>query len=94
MITWSRLLAGGIRDPPVGGHDMPWNVREIHGRHPDGHVFRISRECEEAEQTEPRKKGGRGDNGFTQRKEETEKELRKTKYFFTVVFSLLLGFSV
>ena len=22
--------------------DMPWNVRELHVRHPDGHVFRIS----------------------------------------------------
>ncbi len=22
--------------------DMPWNVREMHNRHPDGHVFRIS----------------------------------------------------
>ena len=26
--------------PPA---DMPWNVREMHIRHPDGHVFRISR---------------------------------------------------
>ena len=28
--------------------DMPWNVRELHIRHPDGHVFRISQglECE------------------------------------------------
>ena len=25
--------------PPT---DMPWNVRELHVRHPDGHVFRIS----------------------------------------------------
>ena len=22
--------------------DMPWNVREMHIRHPDGHIFRIS----------------------------------------------------
>jgi hypothetical protein len=22
--------------------DMPWNAREMHVRHPDGHVFRIS----------------------------------------------------
>jgi len=31
--------------PPT---DMPWNVREMHIRHPDGHVFRIGRvvECE------------------------------------------------
>ena len=29
--------------PPT---DMPWNVREMHVRHPDGHVFRISRSLE------------------------------------------------
>ena len=26
--------------PPT---DMPWNVREMHLRHPDGHVFRVSK---------------------------------------------------
>jgi hypothetical protein len=26
--------------PPT---DMPWNVREMHVRHPDGHVLRISK---------------------------------------------------
>jgi uncharacterized glyoxalase superfamily protein PhnB len=26
--------------PPA---DMPWNVREMHVRHPDGHVFRFSK---------------------------------------------------
>ena len=26
--------------PPT---DMPWNTREMHVRHPDGHVFRISK---------------------------------------------------
>jgi hypothetical protein len=26
--------------------DMPWNVREMHVRHPDGHVFRISQGLE------------------------------------------------
>jgi len=26
--------------PPT---DMPWNTREMHIRHPDGHVFRISK---------------------------------------------------
>ena len=30
--------------PPT---DMPWNVREMHVRHPDGQVFRISRGLEE-----------------------------------------------
>lgn len=29
--------------PPT---DMPWNVREMHVRHPDGHVFRMSGETE------------------------------------------------
>lgn len=29
--------------PPT---DMPWHVREMHVRHPDGHVFRISRGIE------------------------------------------------
>lgn len=24
--------------------NMPWNVRELHIRHPDGHVFRISQD--------------------------------------------------
>jgi uncharacterized glyoxalase superfamily protein PhnB len=29
--------------PPT---DEPWNVREMHVRHPDGHVFRISQSLE------------------------------------------------
>ena len=32
--------------PPT---DMPWNVREMHLRHPDGHVFRIGKGLEEDE---------------------------------------------
>lgn len=32
--------------PPT---DMPWNVREMHVRHPDGHVFRISKGFEETQ---------------------------------------------
>lgn len=32
--------------PPT---DMPWGVREMHVRHPDGHVFRIGRGNEDAE---------------------------------------------
>lgn len=31
--------------PPT---DMPWGVREMHVRHPDGHVFRIGRGSEDA----------------------------------------------
>jgi len=29
--------------------DEPWNVREMHVRHPDGHVFRISQGIEDAD---------------------------------------------
>jgi catechol 2,3-dioxygenase-like lactoylglutathione lyase family enzyme len=29
-----------------GPSDMPWNAREMHIRHPDGHIFRISRGVE------------------------------------------------
>ena len=32
--------------PPT---DMPWGVREMHVRHPDGHVFRVSQRIEEEE---------------------------------------------
>jgi hypothetical protein len=43
-----RCLEQGIEVtwPPT---DMPWNVREMHVRHPDGHVFRIGRAFEETE---------------------------------------------
>lgn len=36
LVTW----------PPT---DMPWNVRECHIRHPDGHTFRVSASLEEDE---------------------------------------------
>lgn len=41
-----HCIAHGIEVtwPPT---DMPWNVREMHARHPDGHVFRISKGLEE-----------------------------------------------
>ncbi|MES2306352.1 MAG: bleomycin resistance family protein [Gemmatimonadota bacterium] len=37
----ARCLEQGldVTWPPT---DMPWDVREMHVRHPDGHVFRIS----------------------------------------------------
>lgn len=37
-----RCIAEGLEValPPT---DMPWGVRELHVRHPDGHVFRVSR---------------------------------------------------
>ena len=43
-----RCLEQGLEItwPPT---NMPWNVREMHVRHPDGHVFRISRAIEEEE---------------------------------------------
>lgn len=43
---WQRCLEQGldVTWPPT---NMPWNVREMHLRHPDGHVFRISRGCPE-----------------------------------------------
>ena len=43
-----RCLAQGIEVtwPPT---DMPWNTREMHVRHPDGHVLRIGRSLEAAE---------------------------------------------
>jgi hypothetical protein len=37
---------------------MPWGVREMHLRHPDGHVFRIGKSLEEDE--EPQETGGPG----------------------------------
>ena len=33
-----------ITFPPT---DMPWGVREMHLRHPDGHVFRVGRGLDE-----------------------------------------------
>ena len=45
----ARCLEQGLEVtwPPT---DMPWNTREMHVRHPDGHVFRISRSLEEEEE--------------------------------------------
>ncbi|MEJ0061245.1 MAG: bleomycin resistance family protein [Terricaulis sp.] len=38
----ARCLAEGL-DVTMTPVDEPWGVREMHVRHPDGHVFRISR---------------------------------------------------
>lgn len=40
-----QCVAAGldVTFPPT---NMPWNVREMHLRHPDGHVFRVSRGVE------------------------------------------------
>jgi len=40
--VYARCLEEGL-DVTFPPHDMEWNVREMHVRHPDGHVFRISR---------------------------------------------------
>jgi catechol 2,3-dioxygenase-like lactoylglutathione lyase family enzyme len=47
--VYRHCLAQGIEVawPPT---DMPWNAREMHIRHPDGHVFRIGRGLEESEE--------------------------------------------
>jgi catechol 2,3-dioxygenase-like lactoylglutathione lyase family enzyme len=46
--VYTRCLEHGLEVtwPPT---DMPWNAREMHVRHPDGHVFRISRGMSAAE---------------------------------------------
>jgi catechol 2,3-dioxygenase-like lactoylglutathione lyase family enzyme len=43
-----ECMAAGldVTFPPT---NMPWNVREMHVRHPDGHVFRVSKGVECAE---------------------------------------------
>ena len=43
---YQHCLAHGIEVtmPPT---DEEWNVREMHVRHPDGHIFRMSRPLEE-----------------------------------------------
>lgn len=43
---YRHCLAQGIEValPPT---DFPWNAREMHVRHPDGHVFRIGKGAEE-----------------------------------------------
>jgi catechol 2,3-dioxygenase-like lactoylglutathione lyase family enzyme len=46
--AYKRCVAEGldITFPPT---DMPWGLREMHVRHPDGHVFRIGHELKEDE---------------------------------------------
>ena len=44
--AYAHALALGI-SAPLPPTDMPWNVRECHIRHPDGHTFRISARLEE-----------------------------------------------
>ena len=37
----ARCSAAGL-DITFGPENMPWGARELHVRHPDGHVFRVS----------------------------------------------------
>ena len=48
--VYQHCLGQGIEIawPPT---DMPWGVREMHVRHPDGHVFRIGHGLEEEDDT-------------------------------------------
>ena len=41
-----ECLAAGL-EVTFSPHDMPWRVREMHLRHPDGHVFRVSQGLED-----------------------------------------------
>lgn len=47
--AYKQCVAAGldVTFPPT---DMPWNVREMHVRRPDGHVFRVGRGIECVEQ--------------------------------------------
>jgi Glyoxalase/Bleomycin resistance protein/Dioxygenase superfamily len=40
-----QCMAEGL-DVTLAPTDMPWNVREMHVRHPDGHVFRVGKDIE------------------------------------------------
>lgn len=46
-----QCVAAGldVTFPPT---NMSWNVREMHLRHPDGHVFRVSRGIEQSHSSE------------------------------------------
>lgn len=39
--VYKECVAAGL-DVTFEPQDMPWGVREMHVRHPDGHVFRVS----------------------------------------------------
>jgi uncharacterized glyoxalase superfamily protein PhnB len=46
---YQEFIANGLEItwPPT---DEPWGVREMHVRHPDGHVFRVGQGMEEEEE--------------------------------------------
>ena len=43
--TYRDCVAAGL-DVTFAPADMPWKVREMHVRHPDGHVFRVGKGIE------------------------------------------------
>ena len=49
--VYQHCVAEGLEVtwPPT---DMPWHLREMHVRHPDGHVFRIGHGLEEEDDTD------------------------------------------
>jgi uncharacterized glyoxalase superfamily protein PhnB len=49
--VYQQCIANGI-EVTMPPNDMPWNVREMHIRHPDGHVFRIGKGFEEEQEEE------------------------------------------
>jgi catechol 2,3-dioxygenase-like lactoylglutathione lyase family enzyme len=46
---YQRCLAEGL-EITFSPTDMPWHMREMHLRHPDGHVFRIGHGLDEDEE--------------------------------------------
>ena len=52
--VYQECIANGIEvtRPPT---DMPWNVREMHVRHPDGHMLRIGKGFEEEKEEEEKR---------------------------------------
>lgn len=48
--AWHRRCVEQGLDVTWPPNDMPWGVREMHVRHPDGHVFRFSRGIDEGEE--------------------------------------------
>jgi uncharacterized glyoxalase superfamily protein PhnB len=45
---YKNCVARGL-DVTAAPANYPWDVREMHVRHPDGHVFRISQALDEQE---------------------------------------------
>jgi hypothetical protein len=47
-VVYERCVEQGL-DVTLPPTDMPWHAREMHVRHPDGHVFRVSKGLEDEE---------------------------------------------